>query len=225
MPDADNKNHKEDALISAHQDIDVEEIMASIKKKIQDKKDAGLLTQKEIDDIENMELLPLPEIPDIPNVYEPHLFPDRKGHEFQPFQLEPEIEQGLVKNILKKIRPLFLPLFRFMIRPYGIELKNLTVHLHNTNKQELHYLKKTIYSAYQGKEYIILLHNVANHLIVEASKLKTETELLKTRVKVLEDKLEFLENRERQVEKKLFNSNEIDKYTTDPGKNREKMSE
>lgn len=206
MPDTDYKNHQEDAFISANHDIDVEEIMASIKKKIQDKKDAGLLNQKEIDDIENMELLPLPEIPDIPNVYEPHLFPDRKGHEFQPFQLEPDPELGLVKKILKKIRPLFLPLLRFMIRPYGIELKNLTVHLHNINKQELHYLKKTIYSAYQGKEYIILLHNVANHLIVEASKLKTETELLKTRIKVLEDKIEFLENRERQIEKKLFNS-------------------
>lgn len=206
MPDADHINHHEDAFISAHQDIDVDEIMASIKKKIQDKKDAGLLNQKEIDDIENMELLPLPEIPDIPNVYEPHLFPDRKGHEFQPFQLEPEPELGLVKKILKKIRPLFLPLLRFMIRPYAIELKNLTVHLHNVNKQELHYLKKTIYAAYQSKDYIVLLHNVANHLIVEASKLKTETELLKTRIKVLEDKIEFLENRERQIEKKVFDS-------------------
>lgn len=206
MPDADKTNHREEAFISANNDIDVEEIMASIKKKIQDKKDAGLLSQKEIDDIENMELLPLPEIPDIPNVYEPHLFPDRKGHEFQPYQLEPEPELGLIKKILKKIRPLFLPLLRFMIRPYAIELKNLSVHLHNVNKQELHYLKKTIYAAYQGKDYIVLLHNVANHLIVEASKLKTETELLKTRIKVLEDKLEFLENRERQIEKKLFDS-------------------
>ena len=206
MPDTNNKNLPEEAFISANNDINVEEIMASIKKKIQDKKNAGLLIQKEIDNIENMELLPVPEILDVPYVYEPHLFPDRKGHEFKPFQLEPEPEPGLVKKILKKFRPLLLPFFRFMIRPYGIELKNLSVQLHNLNKLELHNMKKTIYGAYQGKEYIILLHNVTNSLIVEASKAKIETELLKTRIKVLEDKIEFLENRERQIEKKLFNS-------------------
>lgn len=206
MPDADNKNSPENAFISANNDIDVEEIMASIKKKIQDKKDAGLLNQQEIDDIENMELLPIPDILDIPYVYESHLFPDRKGHEFQPFQLDPEPEPGLVKKILKKIRPLVLPFLRFMIRPYALELKTLSVQLHNLNKRELHELKKTIYGAYQAKEYIVLLHYVSNRLIVKASKQKIEADLLKTRIKVLEDKIEFLENRERQLEKKLFDS-------------------
>ena len=207
MPDTDNKNFPGDNFISANDTINVEEIMASIKKKIQDKKNAGLLNQKEIDDIENMELLPIPDIIDIPcDVYEPHLFPDRKGHEFQPFQLEPEHEPGLVKKILKKIRPLILPFLRFMIRPYGIELKNLSVQLHNLNKLEIHNMKKLIYGAYQAKEYIVLLHHVSNRLIMEASRLKIESDLLKTRVNVLEDKIEFLENRERQVEKKVFGS-------------------
>ncbi|HLP44721.1 MAG TPA: hypothetical protein VK469_02175 [Candidatus Kapabacteria bacterium] len=206
MPDTDNKKLPGDDFISANHDIDVEEIMSSIKKKIQDKKKSGLLLQKEIEEIENMELLPVPDILDIPYVYEPHLFPDSKGHEFKPFQLDPEPEPGLVKKILKKIRPLILPFLRFMIRPYGIELKNLSVQLHNLNKLEIHNLKKSIYGAYQTKEYIVLLHQVSNRLIMEASRMKIENELLKTKLKVLEDKIEFLENRERQIEKKLFNA-------------------
>lgn len=204
MPETDNKNFTGDSFISASDTIDVAEIMTTIRKKIQDKKNAGLLTQKEIDDIENMELLPIPDILDIPYVYDPHLFPDRKGHEFKPFQLGPEDEPGIIKKILKKIRPLILPFLRFMIRPYGIELKNLSVQLHNLNKLEIHNMKKLIYDAYQAKEYIVLLHQVSNRLIIEASRLKIESDLLQTRIKVLEDKIEFLENRERQIEKKVF---------------------
>ncbi|MCU0285658.1 MAG: hypothetical protein MUF15_04585 [Acidobacteria bacterium] len=207
MPNNNDKFPGDD-FISANQDIDVAEIMSAIKKKINDKKKAGLLNQKEIDDIENMELLPIPDILDIPYVYESHLFPDQKGHEFKPYHLEPEDEPGLVKKILKKFRPLFLPLLRFMIRPYAIELKNLSVQLHNLNKLEIHNLKKVIFGAYQTKEYIILLHQVCNRLIMESTRLKIEGDLLNTRIKVLEDKVEFLENRERQLEKKLFPAGE-----------------
>jgi hypothetical protein len=48
-------------FISAAKDINVEEIMAAIRKKIQDKKDSGLLKQREIDEIAEMELQPLPD--------------------------------------------------------------------------------------------------------------------------------------------------------------------
>lgn len=207
MPDTDNKNQLANGFISANDQINVAEIMAAIKKRIQEKKDSGILRQTEIDEIEDMELLPLPDFLEIPNVYEPHLYPEHKGEDFQPFHIEPELEQGLVKKILQKIRRLLMPLLRFMIRPFVNDLKNLTVELHNANKQDIHNLKQTIPITFQSKEYIKLLHNSINNMIVEASKLKIEEEMLKTRIKVLEDKIEFLENRERAIEKKLFDQN------------------
>lgn len=193
-----------DSFISADKTIDVEEIMSTIKQRIQEKKDSGVLRQTEIDEIEDMELLPLPDFLEIPNVYEPHLYPEHNTGDFHPYHIEPELEQGLAKKILSKIRRLFLPLLRFMIRPFISDLKNLTVELHNTNKQEVHNLKQTVPITFQSKEYIKLLHNAINNMIVESSKLKIEEELLKTRIKVLEDKVIFLEERERAIEKKLF---------------------
>lgn len=203
MPE--NNNQSSDGFISAGKDIDVNDIMSSIKKRIQEKKDSGVLRQLEIDEIDDMELLPLPDFLEIPNVYEPHLYPEHKAEDFQPFHMEQEVEAGAIKKILGIIRKILMPLLRFMIRPFINDMKNLTVELHNSNKQDIHNLKQTIPITFQGKEYIKLLHNAINNMIVESSKLKIEEELLKTKIKVLEDKIEFLENRERAIEKKLFN--------------------
>ena len=194
----------EQEFISANETIDVEEIMAAIQKKIQEKQDAGILKQREIDEIVDMELLPLPDFLEIPNVYEPHLYPEHQFEDFQAYHFSPESEAGLPKKILGKIRKLWSPLIRFMIRPNVNDLSNLTVGLHNQNKKDIHNLKQLIPLILQSKEYIKLLHNTLNNMIVESSKLKIEEELLKTKIKVLEDKVEFLENRERAVEKKLF---------------------
>jgi len=204
MPEKDNHPSTNESFISADKTIDVEEIMAAIKKRIQEKKDSGVLRQTEIDEIEDMELLPLPDFLEIPNVYEPHLYPEHKADDFHPYHIEPEEEHGLVKKILSKIRRLLLPLLRFMLRPFVSDLKNLVVELHNTNKQDVHNLKQTVPITFQSKEYIKLLHNAINNMIVESSKLKIEEELLKTRIKVMEDKIAFLEERERAIEKKLF---------------------
>jgi hypothetical protein len=300
-------------FISAAKDINVEEIMASIRKKIQDKKDAGLLKQREIDEIAEMELQPLPDFLEIPNTYEPHLYPnfgqytavptpsaeeiqraelDRKpkrpffsqpmartapGEEepggltnappakFTPIPIPADLETqetGLAKKLLKKIRSLLNPLIRFMNRPMYLELQTAIIRLQNSNAEiiasnaivanELNAaleeqqktivelqtanveIKAAIFELYelfelrpalfklktalvdaqnqllkhipvvlQSSEYIKLLHNSSNNIIVEASKLKTEEELLKTKIKILEDKMEFLENRERALEKKL----------------------
>lgn len=213
MPE--DNNHSVNGFISTDKDIDVEEIMASIKKRIQEKKDSGVLRQTEIDEIEDMELLPLPDFLEIPNVYEPHLYPEHKAGDFLPYHIEPEVEAGIAKKILGKIRGLLMPLLRFMIRPFVSDLKNLTVELHNRNKEDIHNLKQTIPLTFQSKEYIKLLHNAINNMIVESSKLKIEEELLKTKIRVLEDKIEFLENRERAIEKKLFNeTNSVGKGKT-----------
>ncbi len=64
------------SFISAGNDVDVEEIMNSIKKRIQEKKDSGVLKQIEIEEIDDMELLPLPDFLEIPDVYQPNLYPD-----------------------------------------------------------------------------------------------------------------------------------------------------
>ena len=202
---ADEVKSPKAPLFTAADDIDVVRIMADIRKSIEEKKKSGVLRQVEIDEIEEMELLPLPDFLDIPNVYENHLYPGGEAPEpFHPFHLEEELETGAIKKILKKFRGLFMPLQRFMLRPFRTSLQNLMVELHNSNKQDIHQLKALVPMIQQSKEYIKLLHNTINNMIVEASKLKIEEELLKTRIKVLEDKAAFLEDRQRAVEKKLY---------------------
>lgn len=202
MPD--NEDHSPEDFISADKEIDVAHIMDSIKKKIAEKKQSGVLKQSEIDEIEDMELLPLPDFLEIPNVYEPILYPEHKQEDFMPYRFDPEIEAGAIKKIMARIRQILSPLTRFMLRPHVTEMKNLTVQLHNDNKQEVYNLKKLVPITLQGKEYIKLLHNALNNMIVELSKLKIDHDLLKTKIKILEDKIEFLENRERAIEKKIF---------------------
>jgi len=207
-----------EAFISANDGIDVVQIMEAIKKRIQEKKDSGVIKQNEIDEIADMELLPLPDFLEVPNVYEPHLYageaelrPGKK--EFHPMEVTFEAEggpgfRGLIKKIFVKIRKIFFPLVRFSTRPIYNELKQFSLDRFNenaqnafNNKEEIEYYK---YLVVQSKEYIKLLHNGFNNLIVESSKLKIDHELLKTKIKVLEDKIEFLENRERAIEKKVF---------------------
>jgi hypothetical protein len=219
MPNTpEEKPDAPDEFISVNQEIDVVQIMDTIKKRIQEKKESGVLKQSDIDEIVDMELLPLPDFLEVPNVYEPHLYPGeaeaRPGKkEFHPMEVTFEVEEGsglrgLVKKILIKIRKILFPLVRFMVRPIYNELKQFSVDRFNENA--LNIFKNTEEIAYyrhlvlQSKEYIKLLHNALNNLITEASKLKIDHELLKTKIKVLEDKMEFLENRERAIEKKIF---------------------
>ncbi len=201
---SEDKKSLAQGFISANQEIDVDAIMAAVKKRIEEKKQAGVLKQGEIDEIVNMELLPLPDFLEVPNVYEPHLYPEHKFEEFRPFHIEPEVETGIVKKILGFKRKILSPLLRFMLRPFLTEVRNLTVALHNQNREDIYKLKQNVPLISQSKEYIKLMHNAFNNMIVEFSKLKIEEEMLKTRIKVLEDRIEFLESRERAIEKKIF---------------------
>jgi hypothetical protein len=178
-------------FIQAAAGIDVDEIMASIRKRIQDKKAAGLLKQSDIDEIVEMELQPLPDFLEIPHIYEPVLYPGFAENMAPPAPLEEAIQEtGLLKGIMKKVRRLLSPWTRFMNRPMYVELKT-----------GINDLQKKVPIVLQSSEYIRLLHNAMHNLIVEASKLKTEEEILKTRMRILEDKVEFLENRQRALEK------------------------
>jgi len=49
-------------------------ILEEIEKRIEEKKKAGLLTEREIREIEEMRLNPIPDIQDVQNVYESHLY-------------------------------------------------------------------------------------------------------------------------------------------------------
>jgi hypothetical protein len=218
-----DKSLEDNVFLEAGDDINVTEIMDNIKQKISEKIDSGVLKQREIDEMEEMELLPLPDFLDIPNVYKPHLYPgsdtafqantqDDEKNKFTDYVVfTPESELGFKKKILGKIRKIFFPLIRFMSRPIYNELKNIIVDLHNANKKfafnnkrKFDTLSSLITITNQSKEYIKLLHNTINNIIVENTKMRIEDELLKTRIKVLEDKLEFLENRERALEKKVY---------------------
>ena len=87
-------------FIQAAADIDVDQIMAAIRAKIQDRKDAGLLKQSEIDEIAEMELQPLPDFLEIPSIYDPVLYPGFAEHMAPPPSLEDSLrETGLVKGI------------------------------------------------------------------------------------------------------------------------------
>lgn len=185
----ENDQHP-DEFIAAHPDINVQEIMDAIKKKIEEKIKAGLLKDSEIEEIEQMELLPLPDFQEVPNPYQNHLY-TRKLDDSLLLGFEIERERtglfGLVKRTLQGIRKLLLPIIRFAIRP---ALNDLA--------------RKYGDPVYRSREYIKILHAALNNMIVESSKLKIEEEMLKTKIKVLEDRMEFLENRERAIEKKLF---------------------
>jgi len=53
-------------------------IVEEIKKRIEEKKKAGLLTERDIREIEEMRLHTLPDIQDVQNVYESHLYKKEK---------------------------------------------------------------------------------------------------------------------------------------------------
>ena len=200
MP-ADSQN--QEGFISAGKDINVQEIMDSIKQRIDEKIKSGVLRQSEIDEIVEMELLPLPDFQEIPNVYQQHLYPDHQLNFFNPIPLEEEVVgggglRGTIKKVVFNIRGMMFPLIRFLVRPI---VNKRIIHLHNENRREIARIMPIVT---QSKEYILVLHNALNNMIVEFSKLKVEEEMLKTKIKVLEDKMEFLENRERAIEKKLF---------------------
>lgn len=190
-------------LFSAPEEINVKEIMASIRERIEEKKKSGVLRESEIEEIVDMELLPLPDFLEVPNVYEQHLYPDHALEFFTPVPREEEVVEGggirtKIKKLFYLVRAKLFPLIRFLVRPIT---NDRIIDLHNQNRREVARMMPIVS---QSKEYIVLLHNALNNMIVEFSKLKIETELLKTKLKAAEDKLEFVENRERAIEKKLF---------------------
>ncbi len=191
-------------VIDTEAPIDVSAIMAQIESRIEEQKQSGVLKESEIEEICQMEMLPLPDFLDVPNVYEPHLYPPHHASPYSPHVFVAETEAGAIKSLMGKIRKGLDPLLRFFLRPHYNEIRNIVTELHNANGLGIHNLKQDNPILHQSKEYIKLLHNALNNIIVEFSKLKIEEELLKTQIKVMEDRLSFLEKRERSIERTLF---------------------
>ena len=89
-------------FISVNKEIDVVQIMDTIKKRIREKKESGVLKQSEIDEIIDMELLPLPDFLEVPNVYEPHLYPGEGAESFRGIRGACEDLLGLFTLPIKK---------------------------------------------------------------------------------------------------------------------------
>lgn len=175
-------------------DVNVKEIMEKIRKDIEERKTRENV--EEIKKIEYEELKPWADHAEIKNFYEPILYGGVSSETSikteTPSVAEPISPRKSIKNILKKIflipRPWVLRGLLFYLRPYiDPKFDELTVNLQ------------------RSMEYIKLLHNLSNNMVVEMSKLKVEIDALRNRLITMENKLEFLEKRERILEGKFLN--------------------
>ncbi len=211
----------DDKWLEAHEDIDVEEIMRTIRKRIEDKKAKGIYKEEEIEDIENVELLPLPDILDVPVVFDVdeiektfdrvrdfNLNLKSDLNEVRKFKFEhPKVStlKQKVKNFLIKVRSKLRPLLKipsfFLISEFE-EKVNLNTAKLDMMISTIEKLGDNINSALGVyKEHIKVLHNYTSHITTEITKLKIENEELKVKIKELEESIEFLKERERALEK------------------------
>lgn len=175
-------------------EVNVKEIMEKIRKEIEEKRMKESL--EEVRKIEYEELRPWADHAEIKNFYEPILYGgmpsgESAAQETLPIQ-ESATPRKSLKFFLKKIfsipRPWIFRGLLFYLRPYiDPKFDEITVNLQ------------------RSMEYIKLLHNLSNNMVVEMSKLKVEIDALRNRLITVENKLEFLEKRERILEDKLLN--------------------
>ncbi len=172
-------------------EVNVKEIMEKIRKDIEEKR--GKVDFEDIKKIEYEELRPWADHAEIKNFYEPILYggiPSKTQETPSPQGSTPSRKS--FKDILKKLfsipKPWVLRGLLFYLRPYiDPKFDELTVNLQ------------------RSMEYIKLLHNLSNNMVVEMSKLKVEIDALRNRLITVENKLEFLEKRERILEDKILN--------------------
>lgn len=174
-------------------DVNVKEIMEKIRKDIEERKTRENV--EEIKKIEYEELKPWADHSEIKNFYEPILYGGVSSGTPETSAVQESIiapQSKSIKNFLKKIfsipKPWVLRGLLFYLRPYiDPKFDELTVNLQ------------------RSMEYIKLLHNLSNNMVVEMSKLKVEIDALRNRLITMENKIEFLEKRERILEEKFLN--------------------
>ncbi|MEW6455767.1 MAG: hypothetical protein AB1410_03515 [Acidobacteriota bacterium] len=223
-------------------EIDVNEIMDTIRKRIEERKAKGVMVEKDLEKIEEAELKPWADHMEIMSFYEQHIFPEfeKETEEDTSLTEVPEPESGEIeaskrmeeeervetqipetrgiKSLIKKFfripSPLISHFFMFYMRPYFLSLQhgieslqsalqdNVNSIINNINSinRSIEYIRR---NSQRSVEYIKLLHNLSNNLVVEISKLKVEVDSLRNRIITLENKVELVEKRERILEDKI----------------------
>lgn len=183
-------NKKKKDIIIDYENLDVQDIMDQVKKKIasQPKKSPG---KRKFLGGEG------------PSSWE------------QPEEME-EMEglKGKMKQLLLRgIRP-FSPLIKLLVLPVHQEIREAHRSLHHAHKR-LDNLEKMNSNLEQNveelsnqlsrtQEYVKLLHSLSHNMVVELSKLKIEEENIKIKNRIMEKDFEFLSKREKTLEKKIY---------------------
>jgi hypothetical protein len=192
----DENNNKKEEITIDYENIDVEDIMGQIKKKIASQPKGSE-----------------PEEPFQPG------YPVAQAS--SPPQPGPSGKKAKMKNIVLKIIKPISPVIKFLVLPVHQELKDTIQNLHATNQridslerridgnfskvhQELQAIMLRLEELNRVREYTQLLHNLSHNVVVELTKLKIEQENLKLKTRIMEKDFEFLGRREKTLESKVF---------------------
>jgi hypothetical protein len=206
-----DKKKKKDFVADAadiqidYENIDVEDIMNQIKKKVETRlKEQGL---------------------DSAAADEAHISPPSGS---LPPEETPESPSG-VKAFLSKIMKPISPVIKLLVFPVHQEVRENIQNLDYTNRR-LDVLTEHLNGALdelrmnldrfnsvtnervdmafedltRAKEYVKLLHSLSHNIVVELTKLKIEEDNLKNRIRVLEKDFESLKTREKALESRLI---------------------
>ncbi len=191
-----------------YENIDVEEIMNQIKRKIASRPAQEIEQQEEETRNDYRETIP------------------------PPLTSPPGGLRSKIRRILLKLMRPFAPLIKLMVLPVDEELRETVENLDYANRrldeltERLHQeanrigrleskidlnhqlvnerLELAFKDLGRAKEYTKLLHQLTHNLVVEMTKLKIEKDHLKIQSRILEKDLAFLNRREKEVEKKVF---------------------
>ena len=195
-----------------YENIDVEEIMNQIKRKIASRPAQEIEQQEEETRNDYRETIP------------------------PPLTSPPGGLRSKMRRILLKLMRPFAPLIKLMVLPVDEELRETVENLDYSNRrldgltERLHQelsridqilgrleskidlnhqlvnerLELAFKDLGRAKEYTKLLHQLTHNLVVEMTKLKIEKDHLKIQSRILEKDLAFLNRREKEVEKKVF---------------------
>jgi hypothetical protein len=196
----ENNNNREEIKID-YGNIDVEDIMNQIKKKI-----ARQPRSSE------------PEVSAQP-AYTSSQAPS------PPQPEDPSGKKAKIKKVMLKLFKPITPLIKFLVLPVHQELKDTIQNLYATNqridllerhmdenfkqvRQKLDEVDQTTISRLEElnrvREYTQLIHNLSHNIVVELTKLKIEQENLKLKTRIMEKDFEFLGKREKTLESKVF---------------------
>lgn len=197
----DENNNKNEEIKIDYENVDVEDIMDKIKKKI--------ASQPRISEPE------LPAQPSYPSTQAP-----------APLQPEgPSRKKAKIKNVMLKLFKPITPLIKFLVLPVHQELRDTIQNLYAANqridllerhvdenfnqiRQKLDEVNQATISRLEElnrvREYTQLIHNLSHNIVVELTKLKIEQENLKLKTRIMEKDFEFLGKREKTLESKVF---------------------